>query len=72
MALSCHVADWQVILQEEWRKEEKIQQMIQELTTYPTSHSKFSWADNQLGYKGRLWIGGIFCSQVEDITRSSW
>ncbi|TXG72751.1 hypothetical protein EZV62_001330 [Acer yangbiense] len=57
MTLSFPVSDWLNILQEEWKKDERIQQLIKEIIAEPILHSKFTLTNNQLKYKMRLWLG---------------
>ena len=57
MTLSFPVADWLALLQDEWKRDEKIQQIIQEIVQNSMSHSKFSYVNEQLKFKGRLWLG---------------
>ena len=39
------------------KKYENIQKLIHEIQLDQNLHSKFTWKDNQLRYKGRLWLG---------------
>ncbi|KAL9422110.1 hypothetical protein AB3S75_034387 [Citrus x aurantiifolia] len=57
MALSFPIANWLGMLQDEWKNDENIQKLIQEIQQDQNLHSKFTWVDNQLRYKGRLWLG---------------
>lgn len=57
MAITFPVANWLNLLQDERKKDQQIQKLIQEIKVVPNSHSKFSWSNDQLRYKGRLWLG---------------
>ena len=60
MALSFLIANWLGVLQDEWKNDENIQKLIHEIQQDQNLHSKFTWVDNQLRYKGRLWLGDRF------------
>ena len=54
------------------KKYENIQKLIHEIQLDRNLHSKFTWKDNQLRYKGRLWLGDQSKIKKDDIARSSW
>lgn len=43
-------------LKREWQTDPKIQQLIQAIKDNPASHPNFNWDQDQLRYKGRLWL----------------
>ena len=56
IALSFPIANWLGMLQDEWKKDENIQKLIHEIQLDQNLYSKFTWIDNQLRYKGKLWL----------------
>lgn len=45
------------MLQDEWKKDENNQKLIHEIQLDQNLHTKFTLKDNQLRYKGWLWLG---------------
>lgn len=56
-ALSIVQIDWLATLNQAWQQDLDLKTLIEELTTDPTSHDKYSWSHGVLTYKGRLVVG---------------
>ena len=57
MAIFLPIGVWVEQLKQEWQQDPEMQKLIQEIVTNSGRHSKFTWENNLLKYKERLWVG---------------
>ena len=59
-ALLCVISiiqlDWITEARDEWNKDEEVWTLIQKLQQYPSTSDTFSWKNDSLWYKDRLYI----------------
>ena len=55
-AISIIQPDWITKARDEWKKEEEVWTLIQNLQQYPSTSDTFSWKIDSLWYKDRLYI----------------
>ena len=55
-AISINQPDWITEARDEWKKDEEVWTLIQKLQQYPSTFDTFSWKNDSLWYKDRLYI----------------
>ena len=55
-AISIIQPDWINKARDEWKNDEEVWELIQKLKQYPSTYDTFSWKNDSLRYKDRLYL----------------